>query len=261
MSSALPPATLFSLEGKVAIVTGSAGGIGSEISKVFSAAGASVVLADRNSAALATTVAGLERPHMTVAYDQADPASIQRLIDQTLERFGQLDVLVKCAATFGFEPFEATTVETWDRIHSVNLRGAALCCKSALPAMLARGGGAIVNISSIASVRTVLYSNVAYATAKGGMNALTTALAAEYGTKNIRVNAVLPGAIQIDAPEATIDPAQLRGPLLTPGRILLANQGPGLPVDIAAASLFLASDAARYVTGQLLVVDGGLSLS
>lgn len=252
---------LFSLDGKVAIVTGAAGGIGRAIASLFAEAGAMVALADRDETG-ASTIArqmGTDRV-MAVCYDQSDPASIDAMVARVSQEFGELDVIVNCAAAFGFERFDDMTAGTWSRIHSVNLEGVAFCCRAAVRSMLRGGiGGSIINISSIAGSRFVLFDNVAYAASKSGNDGLTRTLARELAEHSIRVNAVIPGAIQND----NIDPAQLslplRGPMTQPDFIPLG--GFGKPGDIAAACLYLASDASRYVTGQLIAVDGGISIA
>lgn len=254
-------AKLFGLDGKVAIVTGAAGGIGRAIASLFADAGARVALADRDEAGAAAIARQMASDQvMAVGYDQSDPGSIDDMVAQVCHAFGELDVIVNCAAAFGFERFEDMTAGTWARIHSVNLEGVAFCCRAAMRSMLRGGtGGSIVNISSIAGSRFVLFDNVAYAASKSGNDGLTRTLARELAEHAIRVNAVIPGAIQND----NIDPAQLslplRGPMTQPGFIPFG--GFGAPEDIAAACLYLASDASRYVTGQLIAVDGGISIA
>lgn len=256
-----PVAKLFGLEGKIAIVTGAAGGIGRGIATLFAEAGATVAFADRDEAGAAEQAAQLGSDRvMAVGYDQSDAGSVEAMVAAVTDRFGELEIMVNCAAAFGFERFDKMTEETWDRIHGVNLRGVAFCCKAAMQSMVRGGkGGAIVNISSIAGSRFVLFNNVAYAVSKSGNNGLTRSLAREFAEHAIRVNAVIPGAIRND----NIDPAALslplRGPMTQPGFIPFGDFGEAQ--DIAAACLYLASDAGRYVTGQLIAVDGGISIA
>lgn len=249
---------LFALQRKVVIVTGAAGGIGRGVAELFAQFGAVVVVADRNAdgaAEVASAIGGTP-----VVFDQADPASIEAMVAAVTSRFGKLDVMINGAAAFGFQTLEDLNAHHWDRIQSVNLRGTALCCKAGIAAMIDNGGGAIVNISSIASKRTVLFDNFAYGASKAGINALTQAIALQYADRNIRANVVLPGAIHIDAPDPAVADYPMKGPMVEGQRIPLTGEA-GQPRDIAAACLYLGSDAARYVTGQILAVDGGITVS
>lgn len=261
--NSLPPATLeglFGLTGKVAIVTGAAGGIGWRIARLFAEAGATVLAADRDETALRMVLDSAPHARITaVQYDQADPASIDAMIAGVAAQHGTVDILVNNAAAFGMQHFEDLDPAEWDRIQAVNLRGVAFCCKSALSVMVPQGTGSVINISSIAATRMVLYDNVAYASAKAGCIALTRTLAREYADRGIRINGVIPGAIRNENPELHRQtPMQIRGPLLEPGYIPMGDFG--YPVDIAAACLYLAGEAGRYVTGQMLTVDGGISV-
>jgi len=251
---------LFGLTGKVAIVTGAAGGIGWRIAKLFADAGATVVAADRDLDALGKVLDANPGSGITpIAYDQSEPASIDAMMAGVSAQFGKIDILVNNAAAFGMQNFADLDPVEWDRIQSVNLRGVAFCCKSALAVMVPQGAGIIINISSIAATRFVLYDNIAYATAKAGCIALTQSLAREYADRGIRINGVIPGAIRNENPELHRQkPMQLRGPLLQPDFIPVGDYG--YPLDIAAACLFFAGDASRYVTGQMLAVDGGISV-
>jgi len=255
---------LFGLSGKVAIVTGAAGGIGSQIARLFVEAGASVMLADRDETGMAAAAAAIrdDSPGATLlthVYDQSDPASIEALVERTVREWGSLDVLINNAAAFGFAAIADLEPEEWDRIEAVNLRGVLFCCKSALARMTPAGSGRIVNISSIAARRFVLHDNLAYAATKAGIITLTQNLARELGPSGIRINCVVPGAIEIDTPPAEAAAATLRGPIMEPGFIPAGCAGQ--PRDIAAACLYLASESGKYVTGQALAVDGGISVS
>lgn len=251
---------LFGLAGKVAIVTGAAGGIGWKIATLLADAGATVIAADRELAGLNRLLAAAPTIGITAhAYDQRDPASIDAMMMKTVEQFGKIDILVNCAAAFGMQNFEDLDPAEWDRIHDVNLKGVAFCCKSALAQMLPKGVGSIINISSIAATRFVLYDNIAYATAKAGCIALTESLAREFADRGIRVNGVIPGAIRNENPELHPQkPMTLRGPLLEPDFIPVKDYG--YPQDIAAACLYLAGSASQYVTGQMVAVDGGITI-
>lgn len=255
--------SLFSVTGKVVIVTGAAGGLGRDIAELFALGGAQVVLADRNAQALEDLASRLHEQHRglalsIVSYDQADPDSIEALVAETEARLGPLDVMINNAAAFGFSSIETLDSEEWDRIQGINLKGVAFCCKSAIRRMAPRQEGKIVNISSIAARRFVLYDNTTYAATKAGTIALTQNLAREYAEKGLRINCVIPGAIASENHAAEV-PTTLRGPILEPG--FIPTGAPGTPRDVAAACLYLASKAGNYITGQALAVDGGVSVA
>jgi NAD(P)-dependent dehydrogenase (short-subunit alcohol dehydrogenase family) len=250
-------AEIFGLAGKTALVTGAATGIGREIARLFHRAGAELIGADINEAGLASLAEELGERVRTIRADMGDPDSIAALFGQ-VER---LDVLVNCAAIYPMRPFEQVDVPLIDRMLDINLRGVFLCIQQAVGIMRSHGGGSIVNISSVNSIRACIFDNAHYGVTKAGLNSLTATLAPEYGPAGIRINAVLPGGVATDqAMKAMEDFPTVHGPIMQPGRVPLANRlcAPG---DIANACLFLASDASAYVTGQLLAVDGGFLVS
>jgi NAD(P)-dependent dehydrogenase (short-subunit alcohol dehydrogenase family) len=233
------------LEGQVAIITGAARGIGRAIATRFVSAGASVVIADLDHAAGAATAAALGAH--SEATDVADPAAIRRLFAAIDARFGRLDVLVNNAGISATRPPEQLELAEWDRVLAVNLRGAFLCAQAAAPLM--RRGSAVSAIVNIASTRALMSEpgNEAYAASKGGLLALTHALANSLGP-SIRVNAICPGWINT------------RDERLRPGDHAQHPVGRvGRPEDVADACLFLASTASSFMTGQYLVVDGGMT--
>ena len=253
-------AGLLSLEGKVALVTGAATGIGRSIADLFVSAGATVVGADINEEALASFGEGGER-QVAMRLDQGDPDSIKALFRQIDERFGRLDVLINCAAIFPFKPFEEVETAFLDQMLDINLRGVFQCTQEAVKIMK-RGdkGGSIVNIASVNSMRACIFDNIHYGVTKAGVNNLTVSVALEYAPHNIRVNSVMPGGVgTAQAGKAAAD-YPLRGPFTQPGRMPLGNTV-CTPDKIANACLFLSSDAASYITGQLLAVDGGFLIS
>lgn len=259
---------LYRLEGKTAVVTGAGRGIGRAVADLFAAAGARIVVADI-LAADAEAAAGAIREDggeaFAVAVDIAEEPAVKQLYRQAAQQFSSVDVLVHCAAIFPKYPLLEITVEQWDRVQAVNLRGTMLVIREAIAQMRQSGrGGAIVNISSVSGEREVVFHNAAYGASKAGTTNLTRAAALEFGAENIRVNAVLPGGTATPgAAEATARMRsagyELKGPMTHPGRIPLGAMG--TPRDIAAACLFLASPAARYITGQCLAVDGGFLIS
>lgn len=252
-------ASIFGLEGKVALVTGAATGIGREIARLFHGAGAKVIGADLNAAALASLADECPGTR-TVAFDQGNPDSIADLFAQA-DACGPLDILVNCAAIYPFRKFEEVDTAFLDKMLAVNLRGPFQCIQQAVERMkVDRRGGAIVNISSVNSQRACIFDNVHYGVGKAGVNNLTVSIALEYAEYNIRVNSVLPGGVATDHAAAEATGYPLRGPFTQPGRIPLSGTS-CTPEDIARACLFLASDASRYVTGQMLAVDGGFLIS
>ncbi|WP_044560201.1 SDR family NAD(P)-dependent oxidoreductase [Azospirillum sp. B4] len=260
--------TPFRIDGKVAVVTGAARGIGRSVAQIFAKAGAAVVAADiladaaRETADLVTAASGRA---IAAAVDISDEASVQALYDQATDAFGSVDILIHSAAIFPKYPLLDMTVEQWDRIHAVNMRGSFLTVREGLRRMIAaKRGGAIVNVSSVSGERAVVFHNAAYNASKAGLTNLTRTSALEAGPHGIRVNAVLPGGTATEgAREATADMRarglEVGGPITQPGRVPLGMMGQ--PEDIAHACLFLASPAARAITGQALAVDGGFLVS
>lgn len=259
---------LFDLSGTTSLVTGAGRGIGRAVVELFANSGARVAVVDIDAASAKTVadaiVAGGGEA-IAVRADVADEASVRAMYDETLARFGRLDSVVHAAAIFPKYALLDVTVEQWDRIQAVNLRGTMLVMREAIRRMKAAGrGGSIVNISSVSGEREVVFHNAAYGASKAGMTNLTRVAALEFGPDKIRVNAVLPGGTATEgAKEASVDMVQrgleLKGPMTMPGRVPLGMMGSA--EDIAAACLFFASPASRQVTGQCLAVDGGFLVS
>jgi NAD(P)-dependent dehydrogenase (short-subunit alcohol dehydrogenase family) len=247
------------LGGKVAIVTGGAAGIGRATCELFAEEGARVVVGDVDAGrgeAVAAAITGRGGHAAFVRADVALEADARRLTDEARARFGGVDVLVNNAAVFVLKGLEAT-VEDWHRSLGVNLVGAALVTRYASAAMAARGGGAIVNLGSISGV-VAQPAFATYATTKAALLQLTRNLALDLAPLNIRVNAVCPGTIVTEATERHCAQAGLGM------EEFMALEGPkhllnrvGRPREVAEAILFLASDAASFVTGTHLMVDGG----
>lgn len=247
-----------SLEGAVAVVTGGTRGIGRAIALALAGEGCRVVVAGRGSSA-AEEVVALGGGRVTfVRADVARPRDCERLVRTAVERHGRLDVLVNNAGVIRLGTAESTSVEAWDEVLAVNLRGAFLCIRAAIPHLRRAGGGSIVNVSSI-DASWAEPQLAAYCASKAGLIGLTRSVALDHGPDGIRCNAVCPGYIETDMLAewyaAAPDPSRARAqverahPL---GRI-------GSPEDVAAVVVWLASDAARFVTGQCFVVDGGLT--
>lgn len=251
------------LEGKVAVVTGAGQGIGAAIARRYSQEGATVVIAEINADqghATAETIKGeTGRPVLFIKTDVADPQSIEAMHNEARQSLGPIDILVNNAgiAVFG-EPL-ATTMDDWRRCMSVDLEGVWHCCRTLLPDMLEKGNGAIVNIISNHSF-TVMKSTFPYPVAKHGLLGLTRSLALEYADRGISINAISPG--YVDTPIAdwafnqAADPAQER-------RETEAKQPVGRlgkPEEIAAVAALLASDEARFMIGENIVIDGGVTI-
>jgi NAD(P)-dependent dehydrogenase (short-subunit alcohol dehydrogenase family) len=242
-----------SFENKVAIVTGAAQGIGEAYATALAKKGATVVVADLNID-LATTVAekivadgGQAR---AVKVDVSDPDSTKAMAAFAKEELGGIDLLVNNAAIYGEMEFNSLSNVDWDyykKFMAVNMDGVLLCTRACVGSMRKRGGGAIVNQSSTAAW---LYSAF-YGLAKVGVNGLTQQLAHELGGQGIRVNAIAPGPIDTEATRKTA------GSMIDPIVAALAIKRVGTPEDLVGACLFLLSDEAKWVTGQILNVDGG----
>ena len=246
----------FSLAGKVAVVTGSSRGIGRAIAEGMAGAGAAVTVNGRNpetTQAVAGAIAAAGGKSLAVPADVGKVADIDRLIKSTVATFGRLDILVNSAGISPhYKPAETMTEAEWDEVIAVNLKGVFLCCQAAGRVMIPQKSGRIINISSIGG-QVALPRLVAYCAAKGGIDQLTRVLAVEWAPHHILVNAISPGYIDTDLTKGLRQNPARRDALLRQvplGRL-------GKPDEIAGAAIYLASDAASYVTGQTLDVDGG----
>ena len=246
----------FSLDGKVAVVTGSSRGIGRAIAEGLADAGAAVAVNGRNpesTRTVADAIASAGGKSLAVPADISKSEEVARLIDVTVATFGRLDILVNNAGISPYyKPAEAMTEAEWDDVIKVNLKGVFLCCQAAGRVMIPQKSGRIINISSIAG-KVALPRLIAYSSAKGAINQLTRVLAVEWAPHQILVNAIVPGYIETDLTQGLrenpkhLDTMIRRIPL---GRL-------GKPTEIVGAAIYLASDAASYVTGHMLDVDGG----
>jgi len=243
---------------RVVIITGAGQGIGRSYAKAFADEGAAVTVADLNAERAAQVVQEIEGTGgraIAVAVDVSDKAGTQRMVDETVRAFKTVDVLINNAAVFStlkMKPFDQISVEEWDFVQNVNSRGVFLCCQAVAPVMKAKRYGKIVNISS--SVVVTGRANYAhYVASKGAVVALTRALATELGEYTINVNAISPHGIVTEVPRDTIKPEQWDAILA-----VQALKRKGETSDMVGATLFLASDAAKYITGQTLNVDAGL---
>jgi NAD(P)-dependent dehydrogenase (short-subunit alcohol dehydrogenase family) len=237
------------LDGKVAVITGTASGIGAESARLFAAEGAKVVGVDLSKGA---------EGDLTIQADVTDPKAVEDMYAQARERFGKIDVLFNNA---GISPDDDrsildTSVESWDKVQNVNLKSVFLCCKFGIPHLLDNGGGSIINTASFVAVMGAAVSQISYTASKGGVLAMSRELGVEFARKGIRVNALCPGPVNTPLLQELFakDPekAQRRFEHLPPGRFAEVS-------ELAHGALFLASDESTYVNASTFMVDGGLS--
>ncbi len=248
---------MFLLNDRVALVTGASQGIGEAIARCLAEAGASVVLADVNTAKLPAVQAGIEAAGgatLAVGMDVGNPEQVKAAFGQALDRFGRLDILVNNAGITRDGLSVRMKPEDWDVVLRTNLTGAQLCAQQAVASMLRQRWGRIINIASVvAQMGNAGQAN--YVASKAGLIGLTKALAVELASRNITVNAVAPGfiatAMTEALPEKAVEQLSARIPL---GRL-------GTPGDVAAAVLFLATEEAGYITGHVLGVNGGMYMA
>jgi NAD(P)-dependent dehydrogenase (short-subunit alcohol dehydrogenase family) len=245
------------LDGKVALITGGGSGMGKVASEIFAAEGANVVLTDVNDEAGAATAAAIGDAALFVHADVSRDADAEAMVAATVARFGRLDVLYNNAGIMPLDDGSVTEADgsVWDAVLAVNVKGVMFGCKYGIPAMLANGGGSIINVASFVAWLGAATSQTAYTASKGAVLAMTREIAVEYARKGIRCNALCPGPIETPMLLALLSDEQkkLRRFVHIPmGRL-------GHAEELAKAALFLASDDASYMTGASLIVDGGIT--
>jgi NAD(P)-dependent dehydrogenase (short-subunit alcohol dehydrogenase family) len=245
------------LDGKVAVITGAAGGIGREAALLFSDEGARVCVADVSAEAGEQTAAEC-REAFFQRVDVADPESVTAMYAAAADRYGGIDVLYNNA---GIMPAEDASVldtdeDAWQRVQDVNTKGVFLCCKHGIPHLLERGGGSVVNVASFVALMGAATSQISYTASKGAVLSMSRELAVEFGRRGVRVNALCPGPVETpllmrlfaETPGA-LERRLVHVPL---GRLAQAK-------EIAYGALFLASDESSYVNGSTFLVDGGIT--
>ncbi|NLS26239.1 Dihydroanticapsin 7-dehydrogenase [Sphingomonas sp. S2M10] len=244
--------------GKVAVVTGAASGIGRATVRAFATQGATVVAADR-SPDVHDSVAGL--PHsLAVTLDAGEEADVERLVETACERFGGIDIFYANAGiSGGTAGILDASAELWAEVLRVNLIGPALAIKHAAPRIVERGGGAILCTASVAGLRSGA-GGTPYSASKAGVISLVQTAAQQLATSGVRVNAICPGLIETGMTQRAFDYAREQGKEEKLGQLNPLRRA-GRPEEIAEVALFLASDAASYINGQAIAVDGGLSSS
>ena len=240
------------LDGKVALVTGASSGIGRATAVRFASEGARVACADIAAEGAAQTAKEIDG--VALQCDVSDAASVASTVASTVDQLGQLDVVCNIAGIGKFAHTHESSLEEWDRIIGVNLTGTFLMCRAALPHLLGRNG-AIVNTASTAGIQGQPYS-AAYCASKGGVALLTQALAWEYVARGVRVNAVAPGGIDTPIMKDFGFPEGANPKLMAK---MMTPLGFGQPEEVAGVFAFLASDEARYITGSIYKIDGGMT--
>lgn len=249
-------------EGKVVLVTGASSGIGRTTAVAFGREGAKVVVSGRRQESLAQTVALIRAEgaeSVAVAGDCSKASDVRRMVDAAVGTYGRLDCACNNAGIEGGKPFVPTAEYSeaiWDEVIAINLTGVFLCLKYEIQQMLAQGGGAIVNMSSVAGLIGTRVG-IGYGASKHGVIGATRAAAVEYAAHNIRVNAVCPGVVRTEMTERTFFHDDALGTAMTArhpmGRL-------GTPEEVAEAVLWLCSDQSSFTTGHALLVDGGLTV-
>jgi NAD(P)-dependent dehydrogenase (short-subunit alcohol dehydrogenase family) len=249
---------LFDLTDKVALVVGGHGGIGKAIALGLADAGADVAVASRNLEALKGVVKEIEakdRKSMAIAVDVTDEKQVNAMADKVVKAFGRIDILVNGAGLAIRKPADTFPIDDWQKVMDINTRGTFLCCQAVGRVMLQQKSGRIINISSVRGRYGLPAGYAAYCPSKGAVDTLTRTLACEWAKSNVLVNAVAPTIVETDlTKDALADPAyakQMRD------RIPMGKWA--LPEDIVGPTIFFASDASSFVTGQILYIDGGVT--
>jgi NAD(P)-dependent dehydrogenase (short-subunit alcohol dehydrogenase family) len=258
---------LFNFVGRTVLVTGGSMGIGYGIVKRFAEAGANIVIADINGSGeiKAKTISqeyGVKTIFIKTDISQED--EVKNLIAETEKQFNKIDILINNAGIFPVSPVLGTSLELWEKIQAINLRGVFLCCREAAKLMIKNGNGNIINIASVDALHPSMIGLAAYDASKHGVWGFTKNFALEMAKEKIRVNAIAPGGIRTEGVEemshgATKAAGNPEAPQEAPMDVPMKRMGE--PDEIATIALFLASDASSYMTGSVIVADGGMLLN
>ena len=247
------------LEGKVAIITGAASGIGASTARLFAAHGASVVIADirgDDARDMAEEICRNGGDAIAMTVDVSNSEQVEKMVESTVSKFGCLQILFTCAGVASAGTVETISEAEWNKVLAVNLTGTLLCAKYAVPMIRNSGGGAIVTMSSSTGIAPE-ENTVAYSSSKAGIIMLTRQMALDYARDGIRINCVCPG--WIDTPfNNTFIKSKQEHQITIDRTVPMGRQG--IPGDVAKAVLYLASDDSAYTTGSILVIDGGLTV-
>src|SRR3977135_44520 len=244
----------FRLDGNVALVTGGASGIGAAIASAFALKGARIAVADLVESGAVAAARSCATESRGYRCDVSDPVSVRRTVDAVVDAFGQIDILVNSAGIVMLAPAEELPLQAWDSTINVNLKGTFLMCQSVGTRMLASGGGAIINMASQAAT-VALDAHVAYCASKFGVVGVSKVLAAEWGGRGVRVNTISPTVVLTELGHKAWD-----GPRGEALKKLIPSGRFAYPDEIAAAAVFLASDAAEMINGADLLIDGGYTI-
>ncbi len=252
--------SIFDLTGKTAVITGSSKGIGRAIAEQLALFGANVVVSSRKAPACEEVVAGIQKAGgkaVAIAAHIGDKAALQTLVDQSIQAFGRIDVLVCNAAVNPYYgPLAGISDDAFDRIMDSNIRSNLWLCNMVIPAMAKRRDGAVIIVSSIGGLRGSSMLG-AYGISKAADMQLARSLAVEWGEHNIRVNAIAPGLVKTDFARALWEDKEVLAQTLKQAPLGIIGE----PVDIAGMAVLLASSAGRFITGQTLVIDGGVTIA
>jgi gluconate 5-dehydrogenase len=249
---------MFDLTGRVALVVGGHGGLGKAIALAIADAGADVVVASRNLDALKATVKEIQakgRKSLAVSVDVVDAKQVNRMVEDILKVFPRIDILVNAAGLAIRKPADTFPIDDWQRVMDVNARGTWLCCQAVGRVMIKQHSGKIINLSSVRGRYGLPSGYAAYCPSKGAVDTLTRTLACEWAKHNVLVNAIAPTVVETELTKellADVEYAKTMKARIPMGRWAMTD-------DIVGPCIFFASDAANFVTGQILYIDGGVT--